>query len=88
MQGKKAMKAAQKLDGERAVQIIATGFLFCVVVMAYLFLAAYWDDYKDEHLVYNYTWNFPLLDFLIWKATPVVLVGLGCLFCKRFFKRQ
>jgi ABC-type uncharacterized transport system permease subunit len=82
------MKTTQRLNGERAAQIIATGFLFCVVAIVYLCSATYWDDYKDEFLVYNYTWNFPLLDFLIWIATPLLLVGLGYLFCQRVFKRR
>ena len=59
-------------------------FVVCAVV--YLVAAAYYDDLKDEYLIYNHTWNFTLIDVIVWKIVPVAATSLFILFLIRLIK--
>jgi hypothetical protein len=45
-------------------------FCFAWLSVYYLLAAAVWDELENEVYIYNYTWNFALIDFFVWKVIP------------------
>lgn len=47
-----------------------------VFAVAYLFGAVIWDEEANELYIYNYNWPFALIDALVWRLIPVVVLVL------------
>lgn len=63
-----------------------TGFVLCAI--AYFLIATYYDDLKAEYLIYNYSWNFTLIDIIVWIILPIIGIGLFILFLKSSFNTK
>jgi hypothetical protein len=69
--------AHNQMDNIGMLKKLANTFFYSAVFglfsVIYLFGAAYWDDIENEHLIYNYSWNFRLIDLFVWKVIPAFI---------------
>lgn len=63
-------------------------FIYIIIALAYLYFLVVFDEVENENLIYNYEWNFQVIDKILWFIFPLSFTVIYIALVVKFIFRK